>query len=128
MLILLTIFKGQSCTTPEGSSSSCVLIEDCATIYKDYNEKKKDPEFRDYIRNLNAICNYASKTVCCPKTAYSTAKPSPSLSSSGTRLFSIPDCGVSKTQHNRVVGGAPAAKGDKQVFLLFIAFSDTTKL
>jgi hypothetical protein len=90
--------------------------------------RKNDPEYVKYIRQSNAICNYASQAVCCPNDG---ATPSPPVTSApvitepttqspigvrSSRLISREEgCGVSKVPHNRVVGGVPAKKGMNQV-------------
>jgi hypothetical protein len=94
--------------------------------------RKNDPQYVQYIRQSNALCNYASQAVCCPNDG---ATPSPPVTSApvitepatqspvtqaptglSSRLISREEgCGISKVPHNRVVGGVPAKKGMSQV-------------
>ena len=104
-------------------------------MLNEFVQRQRDPQYVQYIRQSNAVCNYIQPNVCCPlqksappapptapPTALPTAPPPPPppapvtqappapAPSSGPAELLTPEtgCGYSTVQHNRVVGGVPA--------------------
>lgn len=104
--------SGPPCNTPDNISGFCINVRRCPVVLNTFTQRQRDPEYIQYIRQSNANCNYASQTICCPNDAPVGPPPTSNTGvSTRSRLFSPPQCGVSRVPHNRVVGGAPAKKG-----------------
>jgi hypothetical protein len=109
----LMSFQGEICTNHENLTGSCIEFPKCTSLY---NEYRADPKQSiDKIRANQRICGNRRPArdplVCCSEGIQSPAGSTGSTS--GSKLISREDgCGITKVQHNRVVGGVPAEKGE----------------
>ncbi|XP_062557292.1 uncharacterized protein LOC134222163 [Armigeres subalbatus] len=117
------------CIGPDNKEGNCISLRDCPVMLNEFLQRQKDPQYIRFIQDSNAICNYIQPNVCCPLQSYTPAPPvppptvtppaPPAPSTEGPTqpknngITTIPTpatgCGYSKVEHNRVVGGVPAA-------------------
>lgn len=120
--------SSSSCTDPKGAPGVCkseknfffvirnilklILkfsdIGDCDSVVNELKARSSDPDFKQYIQKSNEICNYATRTVCCP----SGSPPTNSIQNEGFNSLITPEegCGYSNVTHSRVVGGVSESK------------------
>ncbi|XP_055614052.1 venom protease-like, partial [Uranotaenia lowii] len=127
------VVRQADCIGPDSREGYCISLRSCPSLLNEFLKRQKDPQFVKFIQQSNAICNYIQPNVCCPldgagtvvlppsvppptvappppPPAPPTEGPSPGRTSDIIQLPTPADgCGVSKVQHNRVVGGVPAA-------------------
>ncbi|XP_040158699.1 uncharacterized protein LOC120897712 [Anopheles arabiensis] len=133
----LAPLRTADCIGPDNREGYCINIRSCPDVLNEFVQRQRDPQYVQYIRQSNAVCNYIQPNVCCPlqksappapptvpPTAPPTAPPPPPppppapvtqappapAPSSGPVELLTPEtgCGYSTVQHNRVVGGVPA--------------------
>lgn len=114
------------CIGPDSREGYCISLRSCPSLLGEFLQRQKDPQYVRFIQQSNAICNYIQPNVCCPldvqappTTPPPTVAPPPAPATEGPSLsknadiVSLPTpaegCGFSKVEHNRVVGGVPAA-------------------
>lgn len=109
------------CFGPDGRDGVCRNIRECPTVLSEFLARGTDPEYVQYIRNSNGICNYIQPFICCPfdsnapvtqgPTAPATPEPSPQTPGDVRLLTPAEGCGFSNLTHKRIVGGEPAKPG-----------------
>ncbi|XP_055540538.1 venom serine protease Bi-VSP-like isoform X2 [Wyeomyia smithii] len=116
------------CIGPDRREGYCISLRACPSLLNEFISRQKDPQYISFIQQSNAICNYIQPNVCCPlessvtsapNTPTPTVAPPPAPVTEGpplpkdNNLITLPTpaegCGYSKVEHNRVVGGVPAA-------------------
>ncbi|XP_053680039.1 venom protease isoform X2 [Anopheles nili] len=127
-----TVQRTADCIGPDNREGYCISIRSCPDVLNEFVQRQRDPQYVQYVRQSNAVCNYIQPNVCCPlarpappppapPTVPPTAPPpapvteaptpAPPTSSVGPAELLTPEtgCGYSPVEHNRVVGGVPAA-------------------
>uniref|UniRef100_A0A182J2A7 CLIP domain-containing serine protease n=1 Tax=Anopheles atroparvus TaxID=41427 RepID=A0A182J2A7_ANOAO len=132
-----TTKRTADCIGPDNREGYCISIRSCPDVLNDFIRLQSNPDYVQYIRQSNAICNYIQPNICCPlgpvtvappapptvipPTAPPTAPPPPppapetegppTATSTGPAELLTPEtgCGFSAVEHNKVVGGVPAS-------------------
>lgn len=117
------------CIGPDNREGNCLSLRACPSLLNEFLQRQKEPQFVRFIQQSNAVCNYIQPNVCCPLESYTPAPPTPpptvappappapategpsQTKNNAITTLPSPDtgCGYSKVEHNRVVGGVPAA-------------------
>uniref|UniRef100_A0A182QVG8 CLIP domain-containing serine protease n=1 Tax=Anopheles farauti TaxID=69004 RepID=A0A182QVG8_9DIPT len=130
--------RAGDCIGPDSREGYCISIRSCPDVLSEFVRRQSDPQYVQYIRQSNAVCNYIQPNVCCPLArptpppAPPTAPPPPPPPSPPAPVTEAPapptpapagpsgtvgpvelltpetGCGYSNVEHNRVVGGVPA--------------------
>lgn len=127
--------RSADCIGPDNREGYCISIRSCPDVLDEFVRRQSDPQYVQYIRRSNAICNYIQPNICCPLTRAPApptappppaptapppppppapvtegATPAPPSPSVGPVELLTPEtgCGYSIVEHNRVVGGVPA--------------------
>lgn len=101
------------CNDPKGMSGVCRNIRECPHILQQFVARQTDPQYIEYIRESNGLCNYVQPYICCTKEEAAPVPQGPTTVEpiQGRLLSPQEGCGDSNSTLTRVVGGQPAKKG-----------------
>uniref|UniRef100_A0A182HTN0 Uncharacterized protein n=1 Tax=Anopheles arabiensis TaxID=7173 RepID=A0A182HTN0_ANOAR len=62
----LAPLRTADCIGPDNREGYCINIRSCPDVLNEFVQRQRDPQYVQYIRQSNAVCNYIQPNVCCP--------------------------------------------------------------